>query len=143
MKIKDLIPQDGLGIKPIKTEGVISALPIDENILDLKKSNRDYYLADFKFEKLREQIKDFQDSLSDDLDVCIQLAAYGNQLICVENIGYQNPDILYFYGYMNNNKVQLIQHISQLNFMLLAMPKSNSTKQPNRIGFVVNNQAES
>ena len=54
----------------------------------------------------------------------------------VDDIGYQNPDIMYFYGTVNGNQAQLIQHVSQLNFMLMAVPKDLPERKPRRIGFV-------
>lgn len=55
----------------------------------------------------------------------------------VDSIGYQNPDMLYFYGTINGNEAQLIQHVSQLNFLLMALPKIESDTEPKRIGFTV------
>lgn len=100
---------------------------------------RNYYLADFKFEKLQEQIRLFQENLSDEYDTLALLAPYLNKPIKITHITYQNPDLLYFYGYLEGNKIQIIQHTSQLNFMLIAYPKAISSKEPNRIGFDVNN----
>lgn len=98
---------------------------------------RNYNLADWKYEKLQEQIKSFQADLSDEFDVCIALASFGTSMIMqVTDIGYQNPDMLYFYGYINGNQTQLIQHISQLNFVLMAVKKEEPARPPRRIGFV-------
>lgn len=99
---------------------------------------RNYSLADWKYEKIKEQIEGFQEKLSDDVDVCVALASFGTSMIMqVTDIGYQNPDLLYFYGYINGNETQLIQHISQLNFVLMAMKKEEPERPPRRIGFVV------
>lgn len=85
---------------------------------------RNYNLADWKYEILQEQIEEFQSDLSDDLDVCVALTSFGQSMIMqVDDIGYQNPDMLFFYGYINGNKTQLIQHSSQLNFMLMTVKK--------------------
>ena len=99
---------------------------------------RNYSLADWKYEKIKEQIEEFQEKLSDDVDVCVALASFGTSMIMqVTDIGYQNPDMLYFYGNINGNKTQLIQHISQLNFVLMAVKKEEPERPPRRIGFVV------
>ena len=98
---------------------------------------RDYSMADWKYEKIKEQIKEFQKELSDDVDVCVALASFGTSMIMqVTDIGYQNPDMLYFYGNINGNKTQLIQHTSQLNFVLMAVKKEDPERPPRRIGFV-------
>ncbi len=102
---------------------------------------RNYNLADWKYEKLQEQIEEFQDNLSDDVDVCVQLASFGASTIMqVTNIGYQNPDILYFYGYINGNEAQLIQHMSQLSFLLMTVKKEEPDRPPRRIGFVAEDE---
>ncbi len=95
-------------------------------------------LADRKYEIIMEQIKEFQDGLSDELDVCVQLASFGSSILMyVTDIGYQNPDVLYFWGEINGNEAQLIQHMSQLNFLLMAVKKENPEDEPIRIGFKV------
>ena len=108
---------------------------------DFTKLNRDYSMADWKYEKLQEQIKEFQDNLPDTFDVCVQLTSFGTSILMyVDCIGYQNPDMLYFYGTVNGHEAQLIQHISQLNFLLLAVPKSDNEEKPHRIGFIVEDE---
>lgn len=112
-----------------------SALDLLEDIKSMVP--RDYSLADWKYKKLKEQIEEFQSELSNDVDVCIALAAFGTSMIMqVTDIGYQNPDMLYFYGYINGSETQLIQHISQLNFALMAVKKDEPERAPRRIGFV-------
>lgn len=107
----------------------------------LQYANRDYTHADWKYEKLREQIEEFQSDLTDDVDVCIALASFGTSMIMqVTDIGYQNPDILYFYGYINGNQTQLIQHVSQMNFVLMAVKKEEPGRPPRRIGFVTDEE---
>lgn len=102
---------------------------------------RDYSMADWKYEKIKEQIEEFQEDLPDDVDVCVALASFGTSMIMqVTDIGYQNPDILYFYGYINGNQTQLIQHMSQLNFILMVMKKEEPERPPRRIGFVVDDE---
>ena len=98
---------------------------------------RNYSLADWKYEKIKEQIEEFQLDLSEDVDVCVALASFGTNIIMqVEDIGYQNPDMLYFYGNINGNKAQLIQHVSQLNFALMTAKKEEPDRPPRRIGFI-------
>ena len=104
---------------------------------------RNYNLADWKYEKLVEQIEEFQSDLSDDVDVCIALTSFGRSMIMqVTDIGYQNPDMLYFYGSIDGNKTQLIQHISQLNFALMTVKKENPEQTPKRIkiGFAITDE---
>ena len=55
----------------------------------------DYEMADWKYKKIVEQIQEFQEGLSGSVDVLVQLSSFGSGLMFVEEIGYQNPDLLY------------------------------------------------
>lgn len=104
---------------------------------------RNYQLADWKYEKVVEQIKGFQDQLDEDHEVGLLLTAFGTSVLMqVTDIGYQNPDLLYFYGYVNGTKAQLIQHSSQLNFLLTSVEKEDKSKPARRIGFELPNSSE-
>lgn len=101
----------------------------------------DPHLASWKYKKLVDQIKAFEDILDQNHEVAIRLASFGTSiLMSVENIGYQNPDMLYFYGKVNGEEAQLIQHTSQLNFLLLAIQKHDPQKPPRRIGFALSTE---
>ena len=99
---------------------------------------RDYNMADWKFEKLIEQIKDFEEGLDDDHEVALKLASFGSAIMMyVVTIGYQNPDMLYFYGFVDGQPAQLIQHMSQLNFLITSVEKIDKDKAARRIGFAL------
>lgn len=99
---------------------------------------RDYNMADWKFEKLIEQIKDFEERLDDDHEVALKLASFGSAIMMyVVTIGYQNPDMLYFYGFVDGQPAQLIQHMSQLNFLITSVEKIDKDKPARRIGFAL------
>ena len=54
----------------------------------------------------------------------------------IEGMGYFDPDIVTFYGSdPSGARTQLVQHVTQLNVMLRAVPKHVDQKEPNRIGF--------
>lgn len=98
----------------------------------------DPYLASWKYKKLVEQIREFEAELDQNHEIAIRLASFGTSiLMSVEDLGYQNPDMLYFYGKVNGEEAQLIQHTSQLNFLLLAVQKPDPQKPPRRIGFAL------
>ena len=99
---------------------------------------RDYNMADWKFEKLIEQIKDFEEGLDDDHEVALKLASFGSAIMMyVVTIGYQNPDMLYFYGFVDGQPALLIQHMSQLNFLITSVEKIDKDKPARRIGFAL------
>ena len=97
---------------------------------------RNYNLADWKYEKIIEQIRDFEQNLDDEHEVAVRLASFGSSItMIVTDISYQNPDILYFYGFVNGKDAQLIQHTSQLNFLITSIEKEDKSKPARRIGF--------
>lgn len=132
-------------MKPYKAvEEALNAMSLPQKVLNMnsisnvpKLDTRNYNYADFKYEKIKEEVESFQNSLTDEFDVMVQMASFGKEIIMVvEDIGYQNPDILYFWGTIHGQKAQLIQHQSQLNFLLLACKKEDPKAKPHRIGFV-------
>lgn len=97
---------------------------------------RNYNMADYTYEVIVRRIKEFQDELDDDHEVALQLASFGQSItLAVTSIGYSNPSTLVFYGYVDGHPATLIQHMTQLNFLLLSMPKQDPEKPPRRIGF--------
>jgi hypothetical protein len=100
-------------------------------------------LADGYYERLIEYIGDFENQLEQDKEVGLRLVSFGESiLIHVTDIGYYNPYLITFTGYTNgtNNKVQLIQHVSQISFMLMAVPRTNPERP--RIGFILKQKLE-
>ena len=106
-------------------------------------SPRDYNLADYSYEVILERIKYFEDSLDDEHEVAVKLASFGQALtLSVTDIGYSNPSTLVFHGYVGDQPATLIQHMSQLNFLLVAVKKSDPEKPPRRIGFSVGQEEQ-
>lgn len=98
---------------------------------------RNYNFADYQAEVILKQIKDFEDSLDPDQEVLLQLASFGATVyLAVTDIGYANPSILMFHGFVSDEKAQLIQHVNQLSFLLLAQKNLDSTRKTRRIGFL-------
>lgn len=106
-------------------------------------SVRDYNHADWKYEKIMEQIRDFEETLDNEHEIALMLASFGSSItMSVFEIGYQNPDILYFYGFVNGTEAQLIQHMNQLNFLLTSVEREDKSKPARRIGFIASDDAE-
>lgn len=92
--------------------------------------------ADVIFDRLMKQISDFQATLKPEEEVGAYLASFGREmLIHIENIGYRNPYLIVFRGVLDTNKdrVELVQHATQVNVLLRAVPKIGETAR--RIGF--------
>jgi hypothetical protein len=124
----------------------ISAQPLDMQsvnmpIEDINEALRNHHLADFAYEKIIEQIQEFESELDENTEVAVQLASFGQSIVMsVTDIGYQNPDLIYFYGLIGDKKAQLIQHVNQLSFLLMAVPKADPDAPPRRIGFAPPNE---
>lgn len=103
---------------------------------DFKDIGRDYNLADWKYERIMEEITDFEKGLDDDHEIVLNLASFGSSTtMVVTSIGYQNPDMLYFYGFVNGKDARLVQHITQLNFLITSTERKDKTKSARRVGF--------
>lgn len=97
---------------------------------------QDPHLADWKYKKIREQIAEFESELDSEHEILLMLASFGTSIaMSVDDIGYQNPDLLYFYGHVNGKPAQFIQNINQLNFLITAVERSDKSKPARRIGF--------
>lgn len=97
---------------------------------------KDTRMASYSYEVIRNQIKEFEDSLDSDHEVAVMLTSFGQSItMSVTSIGYSNPSTLVFHGYVGEQAATLIQHMSQLNFLMLAVEKPDPQKPPRRIGF--------
>lgn len=91
-------------------------------------------LADAFYERLIESIVDFEKALNADEEVGVRLVSFGETIIIhIDDLGYWNPSLVYFFGRDNNNReVQLIQHVTQISVLLMKVPRINNRE---RIGF--------
>lgn len=113
---------------------------MDDNLFsfdfDTQDIGRDYHAADWQYDKIMEKIRDFEKELDSNHEIALLLASFGTSVLMqVTELGYQNPAMLYFYGYVNGEYSQLIQHVSQLNFLITSVEKEDKSKPPKRIGF--------
>ncbi len=94
-------------------------------------------LADHQFEILRNTIIKFQSTLGEDEEVAVLLSSFGQSVtVYVNSISYSNPCLLHFYGYLESGpRVELVQHVNQLNFLLMAIKKPDPDLPARRIGF--------
>ncbi len=84
---------------------------------------------------LKQQMINFQNTLNSEQDLGLKLTNYGKEIqISVTDVDYIGQSLICYTGFVNGNKCQLIQHTSQVNFLLLAIPKP-SDRPATRIGF--------
>lgn len=88
-----------------------------------------------QFEILKMYIEEFQKTLDAEHEVGMLLTNFGrNILLRVTFVSYESPAIMIFKGYADGREATLMQHVSQLNFMLTSIPKEPD--RPKRtIGF--------
>jgi hypothetical protein len=92
--------------------------------------------AEWAYERLILYIKKFEETLDAGHEVAMGFAGSESGVIRIEGIGFFDPDIVTFYGSdAEGTKTQLIQHVTQLNVMLRALPKPATAPAPRRIGF--------
>lgn len=99
-------------------------------------SSRNYELADYQYQRIMESIYDFEQYLDKDKEVALYLTNFGESVLMhITDIGYSNPSLIHYFGYVNGNYAELIQHVSQINFLITSAPKLDDEKPARRIGF--------
>ena len=92
--------------------------------------------AEWAYERLILYIKNFEEQLDNEHEVAMGFTGGDAGVLRIEGMGYFDPDIVTFYGSdPAGAKNQLVQHVSQLNVLLRALPKKIQTEAPRRIGF--------
>ncbi|GGX53491.1 hypothetical protein GCM10007385_21950 [Tateyamaria omphalii] len=92
--------------------------------------------AQWAYERIIMYLKNFEESLDNEHEVAMGFTGGDAGVLRIEGMGYFPPDVVTFYGSdPTGSKTQLIQHVSQLNVMLRALPKAVEQAEPNRIGF--------
>lgn len=97
--------------------------------------------AKWMHERIVRSIIDFEKDLDPALEIGARLVSFtANEIIHIDDVGYWGPDIIKFYGTTSDgHPVELMQHISQLNVLLMAV---KPIAEPRRIGFVLQKQLD-
>lgn len=93
--------------------------------------------AESVFRRLVLYIREFESQLDQDQEIGGRMVSFGSAVqFHIVDMGYWGPDILTFDGVdERGSRMKLIQNISQLNVLLVAMPKREPEAAPQRIGF--------
>ncbi len=92
--------------------------------------------AQWAYERVVLYLRNFEEQLDSDHEVAMGFTGADAGILRIEGMGYFDPDIVTFYGSdPGGGRMQLIQHVSQLNVLLRALPKEIEGAAPNRIGF--------
>ena len=92
--------------------------------------------AQWAYERTVLYLKKFEECLDDDHEIAMGFAGTDAGVLKIEGMGFFDPDVVTFYGAdAAGVKMQLVQHVSQLNVVFRALPKTVEAEAPNRIGF--------
>lgn len=96
--------------------------------------------AEDHFEVIKSYIDAFQNTLDSEHEVGLLLTNFGQDiLLYVDFVGFENPSLMVFKGFVKGQKSTLIQHVSQLSFLLTAVPK-NPDRPKRKIGFALSHE---
>lgn len=92
--------------------------------------------AEWAYERIVLYIKRFEEQLDNDHEVGMGFVGSDVGSLRIQGMGYFPPDMITFYGASDDgSKMQMIQHVHQLNVLLVSQPKIDREQAPNRIGF--------
>lgn len=111
----------------------LSKIPIP-HIHNLNEHN----LAAQLSRQLLEYVWDFDNALDQDHEVAMKLVNFGQAItVRVNAIGYSNPNLISFFGTLEDESpVHLVQHVSQINFLMVATKRKDSQEPKRSIGFI-------
>lgn len=101
-----------------------------------KRAVRQKSPAEWAYDRLILYIQNFEAQLDATQEVAMGFTGGAGGVLQIEGVGYFEPDLVTFYGRDEDGlKTQMIQHVSQLNVILRAVPKESPSEPPRRIGF--------
>lgn len=92
--------------------------------------------AQWAYERTVLYLKNFEEQLDNEQEVAMGFVGGDAGVLRIEGMGYFDPDVVTFYGRdAAGGRMQLVQHVSQLNVVFRALNKQVRDQAPNRIGF--------
>lgn len=127
MDIKDLVGQLAAADSAIKSLQSPSRLAIAGNLA--------VNPAKHAHQTVAKLIRVFEESLDEEHEVGARLVSHASgSVFHIEDMGYWGPDLITFSGTdETGQRVQLIQNVTQISILLLALKKRGATAQ--RVGF--------
>lgn len=127
-------------IDAMKSLPAITKMQSMEDIL--LKVNRPYTAKNI-FVQLRDSVVAFEKSLDPEHEVGVRLVSFGADIqFSVIRMGYIDPSLIWFEGILpDGSTTKLMQHTSQLSFLLVALKMAPESKK-HAIGFSVSGPAE-
>ncbi len=92
--------------------------------------------AKWMYERLVRSVIAFEKKLDATREIGARLIQFApGETIAIDDIGFWGPDLIKFFGRnADGHPVELMQHMSQVNMLLVALPVSG---KPRRIGFLL------
>jgi len=101
-----------------------------------RKSVKQKSPAEWAHPRLVLYIQNFEQQLDNEHEVAMGFAGNETGVLRIEGLGFFDPDIVTFYGSDEaGGRMQLIQHVSQLNVALRALPIPKAEEPARRLGF--------
>ena len=102
------------------------------------------YLASDMYRRIVALINNFESDMPDDMQAGGRLVSAGNITFSIQDVGFWDPNMLVFYGELSDGShVELVQHLSQLNLLLVAVKRTDDTDKPRRIiGFTTKDEPD-
>lgn len=123
-------------LKPLNEsfdQAMVSIADLGKDINDIRTAP----MAEGVCRHIIQEIIDFESTLPDNLQAGGRLVSFASgEVFSINDIKYKNPNLIIFYGELpDGSKVRMLQHQSQLNIMLLAVPVRDPEKPRRKIGF--------
>jgi hypothetical protein len=89
------------------------------------------------YKRIIKMIMDFDGGLDEKMEVGARLVSFGQAVtINITGVGYSNPSLILFNGIIEDGSaVTLIQHVTQINFLLMAIKRKDPQIPKRLIGF--------
>lgn len=101
-----------------------------------RPANKQKSEAEWAYERVIQYLRNFEAQLDNTHEIALGFTGSNAGVLQIEGLGFYDPDIVTFYGTDEDGlKTQLIQHVSQLNVILRAVPKRSPEEPARRIGF--------
>ncbi|WP_202865851.1 DUF6173 family protein [Paenibacillus contaminans] len=106
--------------------------------MSLSINTPDDNLASEFFKRIVQMIHDFDEKLEQTHQVGMRLVSFGQAVTFhVTHVGYSDPSLIVFSGKLEDgSQVNLVQHVSQISFLLMAVERKDPLLPKNPIGFL-------
>lgn len=93
--------------------------------------------AQIMYDNIVDRIKRFEAKLPDNMQAGGCLVSAPGTIFSISTVTYMDPDLIIFTGLLpDGSTVELLQHVTQVNLLMVAVQRTDNLNQPRReIGF--------